>query len=163
MNRAIDFLFISLFVLVFLSGCISNAKSAEADLFSYKGSYVGDNSAVVNTVIQLKGAEHFSGVALQTKEEPYGIIIDYDWAASEEDEQKTVIHNASYLFALIQNVDWVVLNFETAEGVKEFKITREELESWYNLKLSEVENEEKLTELIQTHSEDAEEIAQLLK
>jgi len=124
---------------------------------------VGDNSAVVNTVIHLQGADYFRGVELQTKEQPYGIIVDYDWSEADIAIHETVINNASYLFTLIQNVDWVMLKFETVNGVEEFKLTREELEGWYKVYLSEIESKEKLKEIIQVHLESSEEVTQLLK
>ncbi|ANU15272.1 hypothetical protein B481_0626 [Planococcus halocryophilus Or1] len=159
LNRAL----VLLVVLTLLSGCNSNVDNSSGDLFNYKDSYLGDNSAVVNTVIYLKGADYFRGIELQTKEQPYGIIVDYDWSESVIDLQETVINNASYLFTLIQNVDWIMLKFETVDGVEEFKLTREELEGWYEVNLSKIESEEKLKELIQVHLKNSEEVTKLLK
>ncbi|AIY04558.1 hypothetical protein Plano_0593 [Planococcus sp. PAMC 21323] len=153
MNRLSQSL-ILLVVLALLSGCNSEADGPYTDLFKYKDSYVGDNSAVVNTVIQLQGADYFRGVELQTKQEPYGIIVDYDWSESAIDIEETVITNTSYLFTLIKNVDWVSLKFETVDGLEEFQLTREELEGWYKVNLSEINSEEKLNELIQVQLED---------
>ncbi|MEK6268682.1 MAG: hypothetical protein N2C11_08855 [Planococcus sp. (in: firmicutes)] len=56
-----------------------------------------------------------------------------------------------------------MLKFETVNGVEEFKLTREELEGWYKVYLSEIESKEKLKELIQVHLESSEELTQLLK
>jgi len=141
----------SLFVMVFLSGCNSNSNSINAndDLFQYKGSYVGDNSAVVNSVLHLQGEKYFSGIELKTKEEPYGIIVTYDWSDSELNEKETIINNASYLFALIQNVDWITFQFEMVDGVEEYKMTREYLQKWYGVDLNGIEDEDELKELIQ--------------
>ncbi|MGB6408222.1 MAG: DUF4825 domain-containing protein [Planococcus donghaensis] len=114
MNR-LSKCFVLFIVLTVLSDCSVEADNSPGDLFNYKDSYVGDNSAVVNTVIHLQG------------------------------------------------VDWVMLKFETVDGVEEFKLTREELEGWYKVNLSEIESEEKLKELIQAHVDNSEEVTQFLK
>ncbi|WP_245719426.1 DUF4825 domain-containing protein [Pelagirhabdus alkalitolerans] len=139
----------SLLILIFLSGCHSNATATDVDLFQYKNSYVGDNSAVVNTVIHLQGAQHFSGIELKTKEEPYGIVVNYAWSESELNEKEVAINNASYLFTLIQNVDWVTFNFEMHDGKEVYEMTRENLQERYEKELSEIDNEDELNELIQ--------------
>lgn len=161
LSKMIKFLLFSL-VILFLSGCNSNSNNTNVDLFQYKGSYVGDNSAVVKSVIHLQGAKHFSGFELKTKEEPYGIILNYDWIESELNDKETVINNASYLFALIQNVDWITFNLEMVDGVEEYKITRENLQAWYGIELSEIDNEDKLKELIQEFLVDDKKVNQLL-
>ncbi|WP_245732804.1 DUF4825 domain-containing protein [Salinibacillus kushneri] len=158
----IIFLLFSLLVMFFLSGCHSNSNNTNVDLFQYKGSYVGDNSAVVNSVIHLEGAKHFSGLELKTKEEPYGIIVNYDWMESELNDKETAITNASYLFTLIQNVDWITFHFEMVDGMEEYKISREKLQAWYGIELKEIDNENKLKELIQESLEDDKKINQLL-
>ncbi|WP_301553550.1 DUF4825 domain-containing protein [Desulfuribacillus stibiiarsenatis] len=158
----VKFLLLSLLVMFLLSGCNLNSNHPNVDLFQYKDSYVGDNSAVVNTVIHLQGAKHFSGLELKTKAEPYGIIIKYDWSESELNVIETVIYNATYLFALIQNVDWITFHFEMVDGMEEYKINREDLQAWYGIDLSEIDNEDRLQELIQKSLEDEKKINQLL-
>nr|WP_239094276.1 DUF4825 domain-containing protein [Bacillus sp. B15-48] len=147
-------------ILLFLNGCSSD--NANNDLFQYKNSYVGDNSAVVNIVIHLQGADYFNGLELKTKEEPFGIVIKYDWLESEFNYQETVINNASYLFALIQNVEWVTFNFEMVDSMEEYKITRQNLQEWYGIKLSEIDNENELKELIRESLEDDMKVNELL-
>jgi hypothetical protein len=162
LRQRIKFLLFTLVLMFFLSGCNSSSNSNNnVDLFQYKGSHVGDNSAVVNSVIHLQGAKHFSGLELKTKEEPYGIIVNYDWSESELNDKETAINNASYLFALIQNVDWITFNFEMVTGMEEYKITREKLQAWYGVELSEIDNEDKLKELIQEALEDEKRVNQL--
>ncbi|OEH84288.1 DUF4825 domain-containing protein [Desulfuribacillus stibiiarsenatis] len=162
MRQMVKFLLLSLLVMFLLSGCNLNSNHPNVDLFQYKDSYVGDNSAVVNTVIHLQGAKHFSGLELKTKAEPYGIIIKYDWSESELNVIETVIYNATYLFALIQNVDWITFHFEMVDGMEEYKINREDLQAWYGIDLSEIDNEDRLQELIQKSLEDEKKINQLL-
>lgn len=162
LGHTIKFLLFSLLAMFFLSGCNSNTNNTNIDLFQYKGSYVGDNSAVVNSVIHLQGSKHFSGLELKTKEKPYGIIVNYDWIESELNDKKTAITNASYLFALIQNVDWLAFNFEMVDGIEEYKISRENLKAWYGIELSEIDNEDKLKEIIQESLEDDKKVHQFL-
>lgn len=158
----IKFLLLSLLVMIFISGCNSSSNNPNGDLFQYKGSYVGDNSAVVNTVNHLQGAKHFNGLELKTKEEPYGIIIKYDWSEAESNDKKAVIYNATYLFALIQNVDWITFNFEMVDGMEEYKIKRGNLQAWYGIDLSRIDNEDKLKELIQEFIQDEKKVNELL-
>lgn len=122
----IKFLFIPLSIILILTACNSNEN--DFDLFQFKGSYIGGNSAVVNSIINLQGAKHFSGLELHTKDEPYGITVNYDWTESQLDEKETVLNNASYLFTLLQNVEWVSFYFDTEGEVNEYKITREKLQ-----------------------------------
>ncbi|ANU27037.1 DUF4825 domain-containing protein [Planococcus versutus] len=151
MLKFMTFLFV---VTLIVSGC--NTKKEE-DLFNFKGSHVGDNSAVINIVSQLKGATYSKDFELKTTEEPYGIILNYDWSDSEMNYKKTSIYNATFLFALIENLDWVTFNFDN----QPYKITRESLQNWYGENLNELENESKTEKLIQRHLEDDSKINQL--
>ena len=138
-----------LIVLIVLSGCSQNADS-KADIFQYKNSYVGDNSAVGNIVSQLAYSNELKQISLHTKEQPYGITLEYnDITAKNADKEikETVIANATYLFALIQNVDWVTFKFPA----NEFTVTKTEIQHWYNNKLDGFENEEDLKKLIKEH------------
>lgn len=161
MRQIIKFLLFSLLATSFLSGCNSNNTNANEDIFQLKDSFVGDNNAVVNIANQLPGTEHLNDFELKTNEEPYGIIINYDWIESELNGKETSINNASYLFSLIQNVDWITFNFEMVDGMKEYKITRENLQGWYGIELNEIDNEDKLKELIQESLENEEKVDQL--
>ncbi|MGD7043088.1 DUF4825 domain-containing protein [Jeotgalibacillus proteolyticus] len=162
MRQKNSFLLISSLIMLFLSGCNSSDNNADVDLFQYKGSYVGDNSAVINSVNHLQGAKHFSGVELKTKDEPYGITVNYNWFDSGLDDKETAINNASYLFTLIQNVDWIKFDFEMVEEVYEYKITRENLQELYGIEFSEIDNEVKLKGLIQESLKDEKKVNELL-
>lgn len=138
-----------LLVLIVLSGCSQNADS-KADIFQYKNSYVGDNSAVGNIVSQLAYSKELKQISLHTNEQPYGITLEYnDIKAKNADKEikETVIENATYLFALIHNVDWVTFKFPA----NEFNVTKTELQHWYNNQLDGIENEEDLKNLIKEH------------
>ena len=97
LREIIKFLFFSLLVLLLLSGCNSNDRNNNNDIFQFKDSFVGDNSAVGNIVNQLPGAEQLNGFELKTNEEPYGIILNYDWTESEQEYKDTVVYNVTFL------------------------------------------------------------------
>lgn len=158
LRKMINFLFFSLLVVLILSGCNSNDTNTNNDIFQFKDSFVGDNSAIVNIANQLPGAEFLNGFELKTSEEPYGIILNYDWTESEQEYKETVIHNATFLFTLVQNVDWVTFNSD----ILEYTITKENLQEWYGNELSNIQNEDELRQLIQAHLEDDYKVGQLL-
>lgn len=144
--------FLLLAILV-VSGC---STKNEEDIFKFKDSSVGDNSAIGNIVNHLQKADHFKDFELKTKNEPYGMILNYD-LLDEGNYKKIAIHNATFIFALVQNVDWITFNFED----QEYKITRESLQDWYGENLSELESESETEELIQKYLKDDDKIKQL--
>ena len=146
-------------VLLLLSGCNSNDRNINNDVFQFKDSFVGDNSAVENIVNQLSGAEQLNGFELKTNEEPYGIILNYDWTESEQEYKETVIYNVTFLITLVQNVEWITFNSD----IGKYTMTKENLQEWYGKELSEVQNEDELKVLIQEYLEVESKINQLLK
>ena len=106
--KQITICFISLLsLMILLSGCSQSADS-ETDLFQYKNSYVGDNSAVENIVNELTFNNELNHISLETKKEPYGITLEYkdiDANSVDKEMKETVITNSTFLFALIKNVD----------------------------------------------------------
>ncbi|MDE5416149.1 DUF4825 domain-containing protein [Alkalihalobacterium chitinilyticum] len=157
MRKIIKFLLFSLMVMLLLSGCNSNATDTNEDIFQYKNSFVGDNNAVGNIANQLPAAEYLNGFELKTSEEPYGIILNYDSLDSDQEYRETVIHNATFLFTLVQNVDWITFNSD----IDEYTITKEQLEEWYGKELSEIQTENELRELIEENLEDTNKINHL--
>lgn len=155
----IKFLFFSLLALLLLNGCNSNNSNSHNDIFQFKDSFVGDNSAIGNIANQLLGAEQLNGFELKTTEEPYGIILNYDWTESEQEYKETVIYNAAFLFALVQNVDWITFDSD----IGEYTITKETMQDWYGKELSEVNNEDELRGFIQEYLEDENKVNQLIK
>ena len=145
----------SLLVISVASGC--NTKTSEEGLFQYKNAYVGDNSAVINIVNHSMQSERFEGLELKTKEMPYGIILNYDGSDSEKNDKRTVIYNATYLFALIQNAEWITFNFDH----QEYKITKDALIEWYGEDFSTLQSEEELKTLIQKRWDDEYKVNQL--
>ncbi|MFV8830386.1 DUF4825 domain-containing protein [Alkalihalobacterium sp. APHAB7] len=157
--RMIKFLLFSLMVMLLLSGCHSNATDTNGDIFQYKNSFVGDNNAVGNITNQLPAAEYLNGFELKTSEEPYGIILNYEGLISDQEYRETVIHNATFLFTLVQNVDWITFNSDLGE----YTITKEQLQEWFDIELSEVQNEDELSELIQVNLADTNKVNHFFK
>ena len=157
MKQMLKFLSLSLLVILIVSGC--NTNNEKEDIFKFKDSFVGDNIAVGNIVNQLQGAEHFKWFELETKEKPYGIILNYDWSESEQNYKKTAVFNATFLFTLVQNAEWVTFNFDH----QEYKITKENLQNWYGEDFSELKNEDDLKALTQKHLENEDKVNQLFK
>ena len=157
MKQMLKFLSLSLLVILIVSGC--NTNNEQEDIFKFKNSFVGDNSAVGNIVNQLQGTEHFKGFELETKEKPYGIILNYDWSESEQNYKKTAVFNATFLFTLVQNAEWVTFNFDH----QEYKITKENLQNWYGEDFSELKNEDDLKALTQKHLKNEDKLNQLFK
>lgn len=151
------FIVLSLLIMLFVSGCSANNNNK--DIFQYKGSYVGDNSAVGNITNQLRSSEHLKGIELKTKEKPYGIILNYDWLASDGAYKETTIFNATFLFTLVQNADWISFNF----GSQLYHLTRENLQEWYGKNLSKMNNEDELRTLLEHYLNDENRIDQLFE
>lgn len=142
-----------LFILFVINGCDPNNESPSNDLFQFQGSYVGDNSAIGNLAYKLPNGENLDGFELKTKEKPYGIVLNYkniEVADLEKEYQEIAIYNASFIFALVQNADWITFNFDDHE----YTITKQNLQNWYDKRLSEYKNEQELRRLIQDYLED---------
>lgn len=160
MKNITIFFFFSLLILLFLNGC--NSSNGNEDIFQFKDSYVGDNNAVGSIVRQLPSGEYLNGFELKTKEEPYGIILNYtdiDVEEIEKSDKETAIYNATFIFTLVKNAKWVTFHFDD----QEYKITKEDLESWYGKKLGEYTSEEDLTKLTQNYLEDESKMNQFFK
>ncbi|MGE7835365.1 DUF4825 domain-containing protein [Viridibacillus arvi] len=149
-----------------VSGCNSKSGSEEpleikfgyvGDLFKFKDTYVGNSSAVGNIVSQLESAEQFKGFELKTDEEPYGIILNYSVEESEQDYKGIVIYNATFLFTLIQNADWITFNFAN----EEYAITKEKLQNWYGEDFTGMQSEDEVKTFIQKHLDDENKVKQL--
>ncbi|MBO8170648.1 MAG: DUF4825 domain-containing protein [Bacillaceae bacterium] len=160
MRQIINFTLFSLLIILFLNGCQLNNETTNEDIFQYKGSYVGDNSAVGNLAYQLPNGEFLDSFELKTTEEPYGIILNYKSIEAEDllkTYKETAVYNATFIFALVQNADWITFNF----GEKAYKITRENLQNWYGKELSEFTSEDAIRELIQEYLQDDHKVNQL--
>lgn len=150
MRKIINYTMLPLLILLFLNGCNQINPSIDEDIFQFKGSYVGDNSAIGNLTHKLPNGDYLQGFELKTSEEPYGIILDYkDIEAEELDKEykETAIYNASFIFALVQNADWITFNFDG----QEYKITKKALQEWYKKELNSYTSEKEMKKLIQKY------------
>jgi len=138
-----------------LIGCGSNSiktpnKKVETvsqakidDLMKYKGSNVGDNSAVGNIITKLPANVYSAGFSLQTNKKPYGIIINYKvnqnlgtedynnfWTNKRPNE--FLEKNAVVLMSLIKNCDIIEFNVDNI-GEKPYKYNKKVLEQKYGV------------------------------
>lgn len=120
-------------------------------LLQYKDSYVGDNNAVGNILGKLPGAGYYQGMALYTKQQPYGIEITYGVKSQEQKEafadywtneqkEKVMLTNATTLFILIENVYEVIFVFECKKGIDTHTITRNQVNDFYGKDVREFAN-----------------------
>lgn len=108
------------------------------NLEKYQGTYVGDNSAVGNIIKDLYSGKHYETFSLETKEEPYGITINY-----KEDTYTKVYQNiekdALILLKLVDNASFVKFNI----NAKSYTFDREYAQSVFDLKESSLDEIEK--------------------
>lgn len=128
-----------------VSGC--DTKSSEPDLFQYKNAYIGDNTAVANILNGLPVTGYTKDFDLVTTQPPYGIILNYDGSETAEQQEQIMVYTATYLFALIQNVDWIRYNF----AEQQYTLSKEQVQSWYAADLNKVQSAEELDTLINSH------------
>lgn len=162
MKKKFRFFFFLLLISLILNGCKSNKDIDNKDIFQFKSSYVGDNNAVGNIIRGLPSpnGEQLNGFELKTTKQPYGITINYI-AAENTEEIKTnykelALYNASFIFTLIQNADWVKFNFVEREIV----VNREDLQNFYAKDVREFNKQEELILFIQEHLEDVNKVNQ---
>ncbi|MGE6556537.1 DUF4825 domain-containing protein [Exiguobacterium artemiae] len=142
--------FLSIACLVLIWNGYSQHADSKTDLFHYKHSYVGDNSAVANIVKELAHHQELHQIALETKQTPYGIHLTYKDIETEQVEQEikeTVLFNATYLFVLVYNVDRITFTFPDYK----YTVTRDQLEQWYGQNLSTIKQESDVKKLLQHH------------
>ncbi|WP_227429919.1 DUF4825 domain-containing protein [Psychrobacter sp. I-STPA6b] len=126
-------------------------------LFQYKGTYVGNNSAVSHILNNLSVTGYSKNFELETQQAPYGIILNYDGAQTLQQRQKIVVYTATYLFTLIRNVDWITYNFAS----QRYTISKTQLQNWYKEDLSTFRSEDELNSLIEQQLMDSEKLNQL--
>ncbi|AFS70389.1 DUF4825 domain-containing protein [Exiguobacterium antarcticum] len=142
--------FLSVACLVLMWNIYSQHADSKTDVFHYKHSVVGDNSAVANIVKELAHHQELRQIALVTKQTPYGIHLTYKDIETEQVEQEikeTILFNATYLFVLVDNVDQITFTFPDYT----FTVTRDKLDGWYNKQLSTIKQESDVKKLLQRH------------
>ena len=109
------------FVLV---GCGKPTNMTE--LLNYKGSYVGDNSAVGHIIERLPAHEYLDGFELQTSQEPYEVTINYkpfDEATVELEDGST---SKVALNEVLQGNSMIILSLVTNAEIVNFNIGDQE-------------------------------------
>lgn len=127
-----------LFLLLFLVACQTQEQS---ELFDWQGTKVGDNSAVLAIIKQLDEREAFERLELHTKQEPYGMTIDYRGLATLLQEKQETLSQSAYLFTLIPNVDQITFQYPDSPAMT---VYRKELETV--LSLNEYASDQELRE-----------------
>lgn len=160
MRRKVVYFCFTMFLLLAITGCSTSDDTSE-DIFQYKDSLVGDNSAVGAIISQLPFEKYYQEFALKTKEEPYGILLKYDInaespALNDENMKELALCNSAYLFTLVKNVEWVQYDF----GNQKLKVNKKELQKWYGKELSSIPSEKDLKKLLQERLSDKNEITQ---
>nr|WP_295971282.1 DUF4825 domain-containing protein [uncultured Bacillus sp.] len=158
MKKKLSSFFSIVFLLLLLAGCGLNEDSGK-DVFQYKGTLVGDNSSVGAIIKEIPFNEYFKEFSLQTKKEPYGIIVKYDIdqespELNDENMKELALCNSTYLFALVQNAEWVQYEF----GTQTLKVKKKDLQAWYDKDLSSINDEKDLKKLLQDYLSDKNEI-----
>lgn len=127
--------YILLLPVFFLFGC----QGTEEEVFRYKGAYIGDNSAVGNILNET--ADSIDYFELKTEQEPYGVEVFYH----EVDDGETLMKKqATTLFSLVQNVEWISFHINGIET----KVTKDEVNSWYEKDIAGVGSQKELEQLI---------------
>lgn len=103
------------------------------------GNYIGNNSGVVAILEGLPGASYRKTIELQTKVHPYGLTVNYGpnsdttgYDGYWTDEKRIFLYNATVLFMLIDNVDYIEFHLESAgTQANHVQVTRSEIETLY--------------------------------
>ncbi|MFB9331138.1 DUF4825 domain-containing protein [Paenibacillus aurantiacus] len=148
-----------------LAACTSTnmTPNSDEDLFKFKNTPLGNSSAVGQIIHQLPASDKFNEMKLETDQEPYGLSLSYDNVnepLSLDDLEQTIVYNASFIFALIPNVERVTFTLEA----KTYVIHREALQKWYDGRvLEEFESADALKEYIGAYISDQQKMDQLLE
>lgn len=129
-------------------------KNKISDLLNYRNTVIGTNIAINKILSALTGGAYVSNFKIQSPEDNYAIIIDYDSRGDKEgydaflsDESIAEIleKNATILFALVDNLKGVVINV-AEHSQASYTFTREELEEKYGINLASFVSNEKAME-----------------
>ena len=162
--KTISVLFL-IIMLMTLTAC-GTASSKDDDVFQYRNSYVGDNSAVSAIAQHLPSpnGEQLSGIELQTNTEPYGVTLNYELQEQLSDVErgadydKVAIQSSAILLAVVQNADSVTLSYVNDQ----YTITKQDMELWLGKPLNTFVSELQLTSYMEFYLEDENKIKQLI-
>lgn len=120
-----------LMALIYFAGCnrteISELQEDDA-LTQYHTEYVGDSTKVIQITSKQSYPPGYSydHIAIESKEEPYGLTVYLTVEEADEDSKKKLEENADVTFELIGNLESIkYIDVATADEIASF--TRE---SW---------------------------------
>ncbi|WP_215142131.1 DUF4825 domain-containing protein [Exiguobacterium qingdaonense] len=135
-----------LVLVISLAGC----TNPEPNAFEYKGSKVGDHTAVIAIASSLPLRKCYRSVELQTKKRPYGLTVRYEDPGMERAEQERLaIQNAATYFILILNAEIVRFAFPN----RTYAFSRPEMEAWFGTDLSAIRHDGELQQMMNDHFE----------
>lgn len=93
-------------------------------LYEFKNAMIGDNSKVANIIYLLEFSEglEYKGIELFTREEPYGLKINFRLSENMEIDYATIksddrwLSQSLILFALIDNLDYIVFALDDGQA-----------------------------------------------
>lgn len=135
------------------NGSTSGASYNAQELIKYKISYVGDNTKVINLVNKLTYCDSVKEVLLQTKTQPYSVIVEYVFKDLKDDKVKMLNSyeaNATIMFAMIDNVDSITFKVEGSKEPIEFTYLRADIQKKYNIDLREYSKDTNMLEQLLT-------------
>lgn len=123
MKKLLMFSMLLSFILV---GCGKPTNMTK--LLNYKGSYVGDNSAVGHIIERLPAHEYLDSFELQTNQEPYEVTINYkpfdevtveleNGSTSKVALNEILKGNSMLILSLVTNAEIVNFNIEHQETI----------------------------------------------
>ncbi|MDP4105705.1 MAG: hypothetical protein Q8935_12225 [Bacillota bacterium] len=75
------------------------------------------------------------------------------------DIKEIYINNATYIFALVKNTDWITIDFPNEKDT----LTRHQIQQWYGKDISKITTEKDLKKLIQTNVNNETKVNELFK
>jgi hypothetical protein len=135
---------------IFVLAACTEEKAIETPkqkgVFQYHTTVIGNNSDVTAIVNELPLHEFVDTLALQTKNEPYELTINFkneDIGLTAEERDNQVVANAAYMFSLIENVEYIHFVFED----RTYDITKRGMQNWLGILFPMIKSEEYLLEV----------------
>ena len=126
LGKRIYCLSIVLAALILVTGCnhTEQSKMEKNDtLNQYRTEYVGDNTKVIQITSKQSYPTGYSydHIAIESKEEPYGLTVYLTVEEADEDSKKKLEENADVTFELIGNLESIkYIDARTADEIASF-------------------------------------------
>ena len=125
------FKIIVLLILCVIFTTCGKSQNSEKNIYNYKTKYVGDNSKVINILLNLKHPKgtSYNSVQILSEKEPYGILVELNINSGKIPEKNEFLQNSAVLFALIENLSFVkYADVSNNKIIAEF--TRDEIDNY---------------------------------